>query len=102
MDDGIQYYPWQTIVALETHITHCNTNHCATLIGIKTETNVWHHWNIFKWDYYYIAKDASIYFIDYHLEYFQPKFIRIYGSISSSIVVINIWNIFKWIITFKQ
>ncbi len=46
----------------------CDTNHdhCATLIGIKKEItllhskNVWHDWNIFKWDHIFYGVSFGV------------------------------------------
>ncbi len=52
--------------------------------------------NIVSIPYHYgIGKDSYIYFIDFHLDYRQLKFVSIYQSIFSSILLVRIWNMFE-------
>ncbi len=61
------------------------------LVKVVLLNIICHHWNVFQSDYYDIGKYPRIYFSDYHLEYLQLKFIIIYVSIFSYILLIGIW-----------
>ncbi len=57
--------------------------------------SILYHYNIFKSYHYDIGKESCIYFIDFHLDYFQLKFVSIYASTFSFILLISIRNIFE-------
>ncbi len=56
--------------------------------------SIQYHYNIFKSYHYDMDKDSYIYFIDFHLDYFQLEFVSIYESNFSSILLVGISNIF--------
>ncbi len=104
---GKQFFSLKTCIAQVHHpsteilsviVLHWRKIDIMIFQVVNNNTNIWHHRNIFKWNYY-IGKNSSIHFIDYHLEYFQLIFIIIYATIFTSILLVfGIYN--QWILQF--
>ncbi len=86
---GINHSHWLKTIQI---VEEMRNNIKYYMLRIQT----WHHWNIFQSNHYGIGiKDSSIYFIDYHLEFLQLKFISIHASI------FNLEYFFTWIVNKK-
>ncbi len=83
----------QPIYSLETPITNHLAVHGLAIARLALKLLNMIHSNI-KSDYYGSSKDCSIYFNDYHLKYFQLKFIIIYETILNSILLIGLLYIY--------